>query len=279
MSIPIFNVNEMLKYDLDSDEHKKYLEYLNIFNKQEDGKMDQYKKEITDDSYILIDKKDPNKKIIINKSKFIDLNNYYQLIKDEISNILYEIAYLLDNNNIINQDKREKFDILKKKYIEYNTSVKDIDKIFEDDKKIIDDILIEIKDKYTEIINYYNFRKTYYSNIENKITNEKRVYIINIFKEKGNKIPDDTTIVGISKKYDINVGDLDNWFKWIEATYTYIKLQKELFELNDKMNLEIKNRDLQKRYFIYQKPAIEIKTSYEKKIIKKPSKLKKSIIQ
>ena len=198
---------------------------------------------------------------------------------DEISNILYEIAYLLDNNNIINQDKREKFDILKKKYIEYNTSVKDIDKIFEDDKKIIDDILIEIKDKYTEIINYYNFRKTYYSNIENKITNEKRVYIINIFKEKGNKIPDDTTIVGISKKYDINVGDLDNWFKWIEATYTYIKLQKELFELNDKMNLEIKNRDLQKRYFIYQKPAIEIKTSYEKKIIKKPSKLKKSIIQ
>jgi hypothetical protein len=82
--------------------------------------------------------------------------------------------------------------------------------------------------------------------------------------------------VGISKKYDINVGDLDNWFKWIEATYTYIKLQKELFELNDKMNLEIKNRDLQKRYFIYQKPAIEIKTSYEKKIIKKPSKLKKS---
>ena len=279
MSIPIFNVNEMLKYDLDSDEHKKYLEYLNIFNKQEDGKMDQYKKEITDDSYILIDKKDPNKKIIINKSKFIDLNNYYQLIKDEISNILYEIAYLLDNNNIINEDKREKFDILKKKYIEYNTSVKNIDKIFEDDKKIIDDILIEIKDKYTEIINYYNFRKTFYSNIENKITNEKRVYIINIFKEKGNKIPDDTTIVGISKKYDINVGDLDNWFKWIEATYTYIKLQKELFELNDKMNLEIKNRDLQKRYFIYQKPAIEIKTSYEKKIIKKTSKLKKSIIQ
>jgi hypothetical protein len=279
MSIPIFDVNEMLKYDLDSDEYKKYLEYLNIFNKQEDGKTDQYKKEITEDSYILIDKKDPNKKIIINKSKFIDLNNYYQLIKDEISNILYEIAYLLDNNNIINQDKREKFDILKKKYIEYNTSVKDIDKIFEDDKKIIDDILIEIKDKYTEIINYYNFRKTFYSNIENKITNEKRVYIINIFKEKGNKIPDDTTIVGISKKYDINVGDLDNWFKWIEATYTYIKLQKELFELNDKMNLEIKNRDLQKRYFIYQKPAIEIKTSYEKKIIKKPSKLKKSIIQ
>jgi hypothetical protein len=279
MSIPIFNVNEMLKYDLDSDEYKKYLEYLNIFNKQDDGKIDQYKKEITDDSYILIDKKDPNKKIIINKSKFIDLNNYYQLIKDEISNILYEIAYLLDNNNIINEDKREKFDILKKKYIEYNTSVKNIDKIFEDDKKIIDDILIEIKDKYTEIINYYNFRKTFYSNIENKITNEKRVYIINIFKEKGNKIPDDTTIVGISKKYDINVGDLDNWFKWIEATYTYIKLQKELFELNDKMNLEIKNRDLQKRYFIYQKPAIEIKTSYEKKIIKKTSKLKKSIIQ
>ena len=279
MSIPIFNVNEMLKYDLDSDEYKKYLEYLNIFNKQEDGKTDQYKKEITEDSYILIDKKDPNKKIIINKSKFIDLNNYYQLIKDEISNILYEIAYLLDNNNIINEDKREKFDILKKKYIEYNTSVKNIDKIFENDKKIIDDILIEIKDKYTEIINYYNFRKTFYSNIENKITNEKRVYIINIFKEKGNKIPDDTTIVGISKKYDINISDLDNWFKWIEATYTYIKLQKELFELNDKMNLEIKNRDLQKRYFIYQKPAIEIKTSYEKKIIKKTSKLKKSIIQ
>lgn len=278
MSIPIFNVNEMLKYDLDSDEHKKYLEYLNIFNKQDDGKMDQYKKEITDDSYILIDKKDPNKKIIINKSKFIDLNNYYQLIKDEISNILYEIAYLLDNNNIINEDKREKFDILKKKYIEYNTSVKDIDKIFEDDKKIIDDILIEIKDKYTEIINYYNFRKMFYSNIENKITNENRVYIINIFKEKGNKIPDDTTIVGISKKYDINISDLDNWFKWIEATYIYIKLQKELFELNDKMYLEIKNRDLQKRYFIYQKPAIEIKTSYEKKIIKKTSKLKKSII-
>ena len=129
MSIPIFNVNEMLKYDLDSDEHKKYLEYLNIFNKQEDGKMDQYKKEITDDSYILIDKKDPNKKIIINKSKFIDLNNYYQLIKDEISNILYEIAYLLDNNNIINEDKRDKLDILKKKYIEYNTSVKNIDKM------------------------------------------------------------------------------------------------------------------------------------------------------
>ena len=82
MSIPIFNVNEMLKYDLDSDEYKKYLEYLNIFNKQDDGKIDQYKKEITDDSYILIDKKDPNKKIIINKIKFIYLNNYYQLIKD-----------------------------------------------------------------------------------------------------------------------------------------------------------------------------------------------------
>jgi hypothetical protein len=105
MSIPIFNVNEMLKYDLDSDEYKKYLEYLNIFNKQEDGKTDQYKKEITEDSYILIDKKDPNKKIIIPpkypRSNYSKISNIILLNRLSINCVSYPAKTFKVELNIV----------------------------------------------------------------------------------------------------------------------------------------------------------------------------------
>jgi hypothetical protein len=267
MSIPIFDINEMSKYDLESKEHTDYIKYLTVFNKQEDGKLDQYIKETDKNVCILIDKKEPSKKIKIYKSKFLDLNHYFKELNDEISDILYKIIYLLDNN-IIDDNKRDQFTKLKESYLKYNEAIKGINIINTINKGLIDNLINDIKDKYLLLIKYFNDRKEIYNKIDNKITNEIRINIINIFKEKGNKIPDDSIIVGFSKKFNVSVKDLDNWFKWVEASYLYIKIQKELLELNKRVEEELESQDFKKRFFIYQKPHVEIIKSTEVKKIK-----------
>ena len=267
MSIPIFDVNEMSKYDRDSKEYTDYIQYLTLFNKLEDGKSDQYIKQTDGDIYILIDKRDQSKKIEISRSKFLDLNYYYKQLKDETDNILYRIIYLLDNN-IINDNKREQFDNLKESYLKYNQIANSIDLINIEDKAIIDNLFDNIKDKYSLLVKYFNNRKEIFSKINNKITNEIRINIIKVFKEKGNSIPDDNVIVGFSKKYNVSVKDLDLWFKWTEASYLYIRIEKDLSDLNKSIEEELKRQDFKKRYFIYQRPVVEIKKDQETKKIK-----------
>jgi len=267
MNIPIFDVNEMLKYDLDSKEYTDYIQYLTLFNKLEDGKSDQYIKQTDGDIYILIDKRDQSKNIQISRSKFLDLNYYYKQLKDETDNILYKIIYLLDNN-IINDNKREQFDNLKESYLKYNQIANSIDLINIEDKAIIDNLFDNIKDKYSLLVKYFNDRKEIFSKINNKITNEIRINIIKVFKEKGNSIPDDSVIVGFSKKYNVPVKDLDHWFKWTEATYLYIRTERDLADLNKRVNEELERQDYKKRYFIYQRPVIEIKKDQKTKKIK-----------
>ena len=59
-----------------NDNYNKYIKYLQFFF-QKDHEKDKYKKEFMNDTYILIDKRDPNKKIEITPTKFINIHKFY----------------------------------------------------------------------------------------------------------------------------------------------------------------------------------------------------------
>lgn len=279
--LPIINIKNIINYDTDSTEYHNYLKYLNIYYEKSKVKTDKYEKKIVDEKYVLIDKTD-NTKIEIKPSKFIDLNNYYSNLINEINKILYEISSLVENNDIINNEKREKFSELKGLYIEYNKKKKEIEEYKRDNNKIIDDIMQEKLNKYNILINSYNDRKETFSNINTSITNEIRQELIKVYKENGYKIPKDDIIEGISKKHNIKTLVVDNWFKWIESTYLYIKTQKELFEINNKLNEEINKQEENYKLFLYEEPEIKkiadnkISKKVEKTVIKKKIKVKKT---
>ena len=87
------NLEEMYNYhinELDSSEYNKYKKYLNFFFSKVDKK-DKYEKDILNGKYILIDKKNSNKKIIITPSQFINIHQLYYQLKDYSDIILNKL--------------------------------------------------------------------------------------------------------------------------------------------------------------------------------------------
>jgi hypothetical protein len=62
--------------NINNKEYEKYLKYFNFFFSKY-HKKEKYNKEYLDGKYILIDKNNPSKKIIITPTEFIDIHKIY----------------------------------------------------------------------------------------------------------------------------------------------------------------------------------------------------------
>jgi len=241
--------------ELNSNEYNEYIKYLNIFFSKEHKKDEKYNKEFFDGNYILIDTKNPNKKITITPSKFINIQQLYIELKKYSEEILYKISNLIESKNNITEDNRKEFDYLKDKYVLFRKNINDIDIINKDyynDLKILKKKKI---DKSYDLAKYYQLRKNNYSNI---ITNENvKKNLIKKFSENNKKIPNDTVINKIAKEYKMASSQIESLFKWIESSYFYLLIKNELTEINNKIKNKETDFNKNTKYMIIKKPIIE----------------------
>jgi hypothetical protein len=111
-----------------NDNYDKYIKYLQFFF-QKNHEKDKYSKEFMNGSYILVDKKDPKKKIEITPSRFINIHKFYLELKNQIDVILLKFFSFIESKDNFTNENREEFDVLKKKYSAYKEKIEEIDLI------------------------------------------------------------------------------------------------------------------------------------------------------
>lgn len=255
--------NLLLESDLEfkdelihNKEYDKYLTLLDYYYKTE-NKKDKYKKDFKENELILVDKKDPRKIIRINSAVFINVNNIYLSLKNHIDNILLKISLLVDKKTNINDDNRKEFEELKKKYILFKKTIKEIDDINKNFYENINKLIDEKIDKTYKLDKYYQKRILEYSKIEIMITEKLKNELLIIFKKNNKKIPNDTIIKDISKRNDIPVDVIDKWFEWIETTYLYILSKNEVNNIEKQIKEKEYQYNINMENMIIKKPEIK----------------------
>jgi hypothetical protein len=256
--IKIKNMFDYQLKDIEGEEYQKYLNYLNIFYEKRDLKKSKYNKEYIDNKFVLVDKVSPSKKIKITPSKFIDIHSLYIELKNYSDEILEKISLMIESNHNITDENRKDFDNLKKKYVIFQEKIKDIDTIFSNFYEKITKLINLKIEKLNEMANFYQKRIYEYSNITVMIREKLKNKLIQIFKENKNKIPPlGTQISKIAKENDIPADEIEKWFKWIELSYFYIILQREIYKITDEINDSEKNYEINTRFMIIKKYNIE----------------------
>jgi len=253
------NIKDMYKYQLEnlnSNEYQLYTKYLTIFH-QKEHKKEKYSKDFLDGKYILTDKQNSSKKIVITPAEFINIHSFYIELKKYSDEILKRISDLIETKNNITNENRQEFEYLKKKYVAFQEKLKDINSINKDFYEEMDKLLTTKIDKTNELMKYYQKRSFEYSKIEMMIHEKIKNKLISIFKENNKKIPNIKEINIIAKENKIASNEIEKWFKWIESSYFYILVKKEIIDLEKKINDKENNYDLNTKYMIIKKPVIE----------------------
>jgi hypothetical protein len=242
--------------ELDSEEYKMYLKYLNIYFLK-DFKKEKFIKECLDNKYILIDKKNPAIKITITPSYFINIHQLYIDLKKYSDELLIKISNIISSKNNITEENRKEFEFLKKKYLSYQEKTKDIELINQDYYKELKLLLNEKMEKLDDLVKYYKKRNNDYDQIEVMIKETLKNKLIKIFKENNKKIPNLNEINKIAKENLIASNEIEKWFKWIESVYFYMLVKNEINELDKNINVKENNFDMNTHYMILKKPIIE----------------------
>jgi hypothetical protein len=253
------NIKEMYKYqieELDSDNYKEYLKYLDFFFLKE-HKKEKYTKEIMNSKYVLIDKQNPTKHISITPSEFINIHKLYIDLNKYSEVLLNKISLLIQSKNNITEENRKEFENLKLKYISSQAKLKDIEII---NKEFYDEMQILLKqkiEKTNELSKYYQKRSEEYSKIKNMIHENIKNKLIVIFKEKNKKIPSMPEINKIAKENNIPSIEIEKWFSWIESVYFYKIIKNDIDTLNNLIKEKENNYDMNTKYMIIKKPVVE----------------------
>lgn len=254
-----FNIKRMYEYqinELDKNSYEKYLKYLTLFYSKE-HKKDKYEKMIMDGKFLLVDKVNPNKKIEITPSKFINIKLLYIELKEYSDKILFKINNLIEQKSNITEDNRKDFDNLKKQYIICKEKILEIDDI---NKEYYNDLETMLNDKIEKTIllaKYYQKRNEYYKKINIQIKEELKNKLIRYFKENKKKIPSLSIINKIAKENNIPSDEIERWFDWIESVYKYMAVQLDLIEIEKKLKEYEEEFDMNTKYMIIKKPEIK----------------------
>lgn len=239
-----------------NDNYNKYIKYLQFFF-QKDHEKDKYKKEFMNDTYILIDKRDPNKKIEITPTKFINIHKFYLELKNQIDVILLKFFSFIESKDNFTNENREQFDILKKKYSAYKEKLEEINLINVDFYKEIDLLNIQKLEKTNDLIIRYKKKLEVYSQIKTMIPEQLKTEMIQMFAKNKMSPPDNAHIRNLAKTNNIPADDIELWFSWIEENYYYLLLKQEISKINNQINMKELNHDLNTEYFIIKKPVIK----------------------
>jgi hypothetical protein len=258
-NLDILKMYKFQKKELESKEYQEYIDYLEIYFSKSNKKDEKYIREYLDGNYILIDKKNPKKKITITPSKFINIMEFYNELKKYSEEILYKISNLIESKNNITEENRKEFDYIKKKYLLFRKNINDIELINREYLEDLDNLLKKKIEKSYELAKFYQRRKEDYikfsivEKIEEKIKNK----LIKKFSENNKKIPSDSDINKIAKEYKIPSIQIESIFKWIESSYYYILVKKEINDINDEIKEKEINFNKDIKNMIIKKPIIE----------------------
>ena len=253
------NIQNMYKYQInekESNEYEKYIKYLTIFL-QKEVKKEKYTKEYLDGKYILIDKNNPIKKIIITPSEFINIHKLYLELKKYSELILFNISNIVESKNNITDENRDEFEYLKKKYLSFKEQIKDINLINSNFYNEIEDLLNKQIEKSYELAKYYQKRSLDYESIEVMISEPLKNKLIKIFKDKNKKVPGISEINKIAKENSIPSKEIEKWFSWIESVYFYRLVKNELLEITKIIESKEQNFKNNTNYMIIKKPVIK----------------------
>jgi hypothetical protein len=232
-----------------------YKNYLTIFFKNDFNKKDKYNKEFLNGKYILIRKDEPNKKIEITPSQFINLHSHYTELNNKINNILSKFFLYIESKDNFTQSIREEFDNLKEKYILYKNKIRDIDLINDAFYKEINELNLKKIENTNNLIIRYNKKKIIYSNIKTMIPESLKSELIKIYSTN-KSIPSESIKKNLAKTNNIPSNDIDLWFEWIESNYEYLLLKNEISKINEIIKLKEISYDMNTKYFIIKKPII-----------------------
>jgi len=253
------NIKNMYKYQIkekESDEYEKYIKYLTIFF-QKEIKKEKYTKEYLNGKYVLIDKNNPQKKIIITPSQFINIHQLYLELKKYSELILFKISNIIESKNNITDENRNEFDFLKKKYLSFKEQINDIDLINIEFYNEMEKLLNKQVEKSNELAKYYQRRTLNYDSIEVMIQEQLKTKLIKIFKDKKKKIPGISEINKIAKENSIPSKEIEKWFSWIESVYFYRLIKNELLEIGETIKNKEYNFENNTNYMIIKKPIIK----------------------
>lgn len=251
------DIKNMFKHQVNKD-FDEYDKYLNIFFLKQQKK-DKYNRDFIEGKYILSEKENPNKKIIITPSKYIDINKLYIELSNYSNIILYKISNLIELKQNITEEHRNEFEELKNKFILNSNNRKDIDEInnnfYEEMKKIFEDKI----DKLIHLAKFYQKRIESYRNINLMISEKLKNNLIIKFKNNKNKIPNNNEINKIAKENSVPSLEIEKWFEWIEVTYFYMTIKKDLNKIENEIKSKEEKFDINTKYMIIKKPIIEKK--------------------
>lgn len=250
------NIQNLFDYNRESKDYETYEKYLKYYY-QPPSKKDPYERDMIDKKFILIDLKNPKKKITIEPAKYINLFELYKNLKYYNEIILEKISSLVEKPSNIDDDDRKFFNDLKKNYTLYNKKIQEIDEINKEHLEQIEELTIKRIDNSLLIAKYYNDRNLVFKDIQEPIQKESKEEIIRLFNKNGNKLPDQKSIDKVSKLLEIPSNEVEKWLNWVEKCYQYLQAKNELYKTIKKIN-EIKEKFIYKcENFIVKKPIIE----------------------
>ena len=250
------DISKMYAYQFQekkSPEYDQYLQYLKICTL----KQTKYQKSFVNGQYILFDKKDKKKKIILTPTQFINLNEFQIKLHKTIDLLLYQISEIIESNKNITNEIRDQFNRLKEKYIILQQKIKEVDIIYDSFYQEINALITTQIIKTNELAEWYQKRTHSYTHIKTMISSSTKKEWIQLFHKHSKQIPSITEKKKLAISYQIPVYDVDRWFEWIESSYHYLRIQKEIQHIYETIQEKEKQFDSSIEYMIIKEPHIE----------------------
>lgn len=248
------NLSDLFNYDKESEEYQKYIVYLNFYFSNQ-TKKDKFTRSFEDGKYILIDNKS-KKKIIIEPSKYVNLNILLNQLEIFNNIVLEKISIIIDKTTNFTNEDRDQFNNLKEKYSLFMKKIKEIDEINKNYYNEYEENLKKRLELTIDTAKFYMERTNIYKEINIMIDKTFKNELINVYKKSNKKVPDIEDINKIAKKNEIPSKEIEKWFKWIDYSCKYILAKNELYKINDLVKKNKEDFDIKNEFMLIKKPNV-----------------------
>ncbi len=248
---------------IENPEYENYFKYLTKYFQRDSKK--KYERSIgANDEYIFVNKFNEKKRIVIEPSKYVNLESYrYEALK-ELNDILYQISYLIENFENITDDERSQFEILKTNYVilkKHMDEIKQIESLHEEELNNLYEIKLS---KIVEISVLLQQREDTFLKIQSYLTIQQKNEIAGLLA-KENPSKNKKNIKGLSeyqqkelaKKMKLPNNEIELWMQWIMLCVQSIYVQKEISNINIKIEDSMKKYEQEMKNFMYEEPHFE----------------------
>ena len=132
----------------------------------------------------------------------------------------------------------------------------DIHSINQDFYKESQKLLEKKIEESNKLAKYYQNRNVSYTEIKTMIPEQVKNEFILVFKNNKNKVQSLIEINRLAKKHKISANDVEKWFSWIESSYLYLLVKKDINKSEKQIINKENEFDFNARYMIIKKPII-----------------------